>query len=30
MEQYAAASLSGTPIMRPLFYDFYNDTASQA
>lgn len=29
MEQYHAASLSGTPIMRPLFFDFHNDAASQ-
>ena len=29
MEQYKAASADGTPIMRPLFYDFYHDTASQ-
>jgi len=25
MAQYAAAAASGTPIMRPLFVDFYND-----
>jgi alpha-D-xyloside xylohydrolase len=30
MEQYVAASERGTPIIRPLFYDFYNDTRSQA
>lgn len=29
MEQYQAASTLGTPIMRPLFYDFYNDSTSQ-
>ena len=29
MEQYSAASLHGTPIMRPLFYDFFDDPASQ-
>lgn len=29
MEQYQAAAEYGTPIMRPLFFDFYNDTASQ-
>ena len=30
MEQYAEAAASGTPIMRPLFVDFYHDPASQA
>ena len=29
MEQYEAAAADGTPIMRPLFFDFHNDTASQ-
>lgn len=29
MEQYVAASESGTPIMRPLFYDFFDDAGSQ-
>jgi alpha-glucosidase (family GH31 glycosyl hydrolase) len=29
MAQYAAAAASGTPIMRPLFVDFFNDTGSQ-
>ena len=27
--EYAEAAASGTPIMRPLFVDFYNDTGSQ-
>ena len=30
MEQYAAAAGAGTPVMRPLFFDFYDDPASQA
>jgi alpha-glucosidase (family GH31 glycosyl hydrolase) len=30
MEQYEAASADGTPIMRPLFFDFHSDAASQA
>lgn len=29
MAQYRAAAEFGTPIMRPLFYDFFNDTTSQ-
>jgi alpha-D-xyloside xylohydrolase len=29
MAQYKAAAADGTPIMRPLFYDFHNDPASQ-
>eukprot|EP00037_Helgoeca_nana_P024508 m.260952 g.260952 ORF g.260952 m.260952 type:complete len:715 (-) comp26656_c0_seq3:208-2352(-) len=29
MEQYRAASVNGTPIMRPLFYDFHTDAGSQ-
>ena len=29
MEQYTAASIDGTPIMRPLFFDFHTDAASQ-
>jgi alpha-D-xyloside xylohydrolase len=29
MEQYAEAAASGTPIMRPLFVDFHDDSASQ-
>ena len=28
MEQYKAAAEKGTPVMRPLFYDFYDDPAS--
>ena len=28
-EQYEAASAEGTPIMRPLFFDFHDDQASQ-
>ena len=27
--RYKHASADGTPIMRPLFYDFHNDTISQ-
>ena len=30
MEQYAAAAHSGTPVMRPLFFDFFDDPGSQA
>ena len=30
MEQYQAASANGTPISRPLFYDFWDDEAVQA
>ena len=29
MAQYEEVAATGTPIMRPLFVDFYNDTASQ-
>jgi alpha-D-xyloside xylohydrolase len=29
MEQYRAAAASGTPIMRPLFFDFHTDATSQ-
>ena len=29
MEQYHTASKTGQPIMRPIFYDFFNDNASQ-
>ena len=29
MAQYEAASIDGTPIMRPLFFDFHTDAASQ-
>jgi alpha-D-xyloside xylohydrolase len=29
MDQYKAAAATGTPIMRPLFYDFHNDATSQ-
>ena len=29
MEQYEAAAADGTPIMRPIFFDFHNDAASQ-
>ena len=29
MEQYKAASINGTPIMRPLFFDFHTDVGSQ-
>ena len=29
MEQYRAAAADGTPVMRPLFYDFHNDTKAQ-
>ena len=28
MRQYAAASATGTPIMRPLFFDFWSDPAA--
>jgi len=30
MAQYKLAASHGTPIMRPLFYDFYNDTTSES
>ena len=30
MEQFQAAAANGTPIMRPLFFDFHNDTRSQS
>ena len=30
MEQFEEAARHGTPIMRPLFYDFFDDTGSQA
>ena len=30
MRQYAAASATGTPIMRPLFFDFWSDPAASA
>jgi len=30
MEQYTAASASGTPVSRPLFYDFWDDSGAQA
>ena len=30
MKQYEAAGREGTPIMRPLFFDFHNDTRSEA
>ena len=30
MEQYEAAAADGTPIMRPLFFDFHADPGSQA
>ena len=29
MEQYKAASIDGTPIMRPLFFDFHDDMGAQ-
>ena len=29
MDQYRAAAADGTPVMRPLFYDFHNDTKAQ-
>lgn len=29
MEQYEAAAAHGTPIMRPLFFDFHTDSGSQ-
>merc|ERR1712072_1161410 len=28
MEQFAVAARDGTPVMRPLFFDFYNDSAA--
>ena len=30
MEQFQAAAANGTPIMRPLFFDFHTDPNSQA
>lgn len=29
MEQYKAANIDATPIMRPMFFDFHNDTVCQ-
>eukprot|EP01051_Picozoa_sp_SAG22_P018456 SAG22_NODE_3112_length_1929_cov_1.940984_1_plen_48_part_00 len=30
MEQYKKAAADGTPISRPLYYDFWNDTVAAA